>query len=72
MIATKTGMPVRKPKIKVPDCLIYEIMDGQPIHYKGYQDVLNGTKTAKEIMGSSSLQSLGCCSLTTAALRSVK
>jgi Uma2 family endonuclease len=58
MIATKTGMPVRKPKMKVPDYLIYEIMDGQPIHYKGYRDVMNGTKTVDEIMGSSSLQSL--------------
>ncbi len=51
-------MPVRKPNMKVPDYLIYEIMDGQPIHYKGYRDVLSGTKTAAEITGSSSLQSL--------------
>ncbi len=58
MIATKTGKPVRKPTAKVPDYLIYEIMDGQPIHYKGYRDVMNGTKTAEDIMGSSSLQSL--------------
>ncbi|AQG81916.1 Uma2 family endonuclease [Spirosoma montaniterrae] len=58
MIATKSGVQTRKPKAKVPEYLIYEIMDGKPIHYKGYRDVLGGTKTYSEIMGSSSLQSL--------------
>jgi len=58
MIATKSGVQVRKPKMKVPEYLIYEIMDGKPIHYKGYREVLAGTKTFSEIMGSSSLQSL--------------
>lgn len=58
MIATKSGVQVRKPKAKVPDYLIYEIMDGKPIHYNGYREVLAGTKTFGEIMGSSSLQSL--------------
>ena len=58
MIATKSGVQTRKPKTKVPDYLIYEIMDGKPIHYKGYREVLAGTKTVEEIMGSSTLQSL--------------
>nr|WP_290928168.1 hypothetical protein [Haliscomenobacter sp.] len=31
-------------------------MDGQPIYYKGYQEVLTETKTLEEIIGSSSLQ----------------
>ena len=57
MIATKSGVQVRKPKLKVPDYLIYEIMDGKPIYYKGYRDVLAGTKTFSEIIGSSTLQS---------------
>lgn len=57
MIATKSGVQSRKPKVKVPDYLIHEIMDGKPIHYKGYQEVLAGKKTFSEIMGSSSLQS---------------
>lgn len=57
MIATKSGVQVRKPKRKVPDYLIYEIMDGKPIYYKGYREVLAGTKTFSEIMGSSALQS---------------
>lgn len=30
---------------------------GQPIYYKGYRDVLNGTKTFEQIMGDGSLQS---------------
>lgn len=47
-----------KPKQKIPDYLIYEIMDGKPIYYKGYRDVLSGKKTITEIMGASSLQSV--------------
>ena len=57
MIATKAGVQTRKPKANVPEYLIYEIMDGKPIHYKGYREVLAGTKTFSEIMGSSALQS---------------
>ncbi|WP_157586324.1 PDDEXK family nuclease [Spirosoma arboris] len=57
MIATKSGVQGRKPKTKVPEHLIYEIMDGKPIYYKGYQEVLAGTKMFSEIMGSSALQS---------------
>ncbi len=43
--------------IVVPDYLIYEIMDGKPIYYRGYKDVLRKLKTFEEIMASSSLQS---------------
>ena len=42
---------------KVPDYLIYEIMDGQPLYRKGYKAVLNKSKTLEDIMGSSTLQS---------------
>jgi hypothetical protein len=45
----------RQPK-NVPDYLIYEIMDGKPIYYKGYRDVLNKLKQPEEIMGCSNLQ----------------
>jgi Uma2 family endonuclease len=58
MTAPPSGLIKRKPKRKVPEYLIYEIMDGKPIHYKGYREVLAGTKTFSEIMGSSGLQSL--------------
>ncbi|WP_373511347.1 Uma2 family endonuclease [Persicitalea sp.] len=58
MIATKSGPKVRKSRAKVPEHLIYEIIDGQPIHYRGYREVMSGQKTFSEIMGSSGLQSL--------------
>lgn len=58
MIATKSGVRAKRPKTKVPEYLIYEIMDGKPIHYKGYREVLAGTKKFSEIIGSSTLQAL--------------
>ncbi len=42
----------------VPESLIYEMDEGQPIYYRGYKDVLNKTKTLEQIMGTSILQSL--------------
>lgn len=42
----------------IPDYLIYEMDEGKPIYYRGYKEVLNGTKTPEEIMGSSILQSI--------------
>ena len=50
--------PVPKPRKRVPDALIYEIMDGVPIYRKGYRDVLSGKKTIEEIIGASTLQSV--------------
>ncbi len=47
-----------KPRQRVPDSLIYEIMDGKPIYRKGYRDVLSGKKTCEELMGASTLQSI--------------
>lgn len=44
-------------KRKVPDYLVCEIMDGKPLYYKGYKDVIGKKKTTEEIIGSSSLQS---------------
>ena len=43
---------------KIPDHLIYEMDEGQPIYYKGYKDYfnLNGTKQNEETMPDSSLQ----------------
>jgi hypothetical protein len=43
-------------KRKVLDSLVCEILDGKPLYYKGYKDVLLKRKTIEEIMGSSSLQ----------------
>ena len=57
MIATKSGVRAQRKTIApIPNELIYEIIDGQPIHYKGYREVLSGQKTFSEIMGSSTLQ----------------
>lgn len=53
-VASKSNRKKRTKKI--PDYLIYEIMDGKPIYYKGYKDVLNNTKKPADIMGTNSLQ----------------
>ncbi len=57
MVSTKSKIEKIK-KQKVPDYLVYEIMDGKPIYYKGYQDVLKKKKTLDDIMGCSSLQAV--------------
>jgi Uma2 family endonuclease len=57
MVTFKNPVFRKKPIANVPRYLIYEIMDGKPVYYKGYKDVLSGKKTATDIMGSSTLQS---------------
>ncbi|MEJ7683809.1 MAG: hypothetical protein WKG06_39305 [Segetibacter sp.] len=42
----------------MPEYLVYELMDGKPIYYRGYKSVLNKTKKFEDIMGSSALQGL--------------
>lgn len=42
---------------EIPESLIYEVMDGEPLYYRGYKDVLNSKKSLDDIMGSSGLQS---------------
>ena len=56
MVAEKSPRKTKRPIKKVPEHLICEILDGMPIYYKGYLDVIEGKKTFEEIMGSSSLQ----------------
>lgn len=58
MATLPTSEKATKSKRKVPDYLIYEVMDGKPIYYRGYQSVLNKTKTLEQIMGCSSLQAV--------------
>lgn len=41
---------------EIPSYLIYEMDDGQPIYYKGYREVLAGTKDFEGIMADSTLQ----------------
>ncbi|MFN8349350.1 MAG: Uma2 family endonuclease [Spirosomataceae bacterium] len=58
MTALDTPRKVRKPPKNIPENLIYEIIDGKPVYYKDYREVLSGKKTITEIRGSSSLQAL--------------
>ncbi len=65
MAPTVMSTPKKRKKTKtllrkktIPDVLIYEMADGKPIYYNGYQEVMRGKKYAEEIMGSSFLQSL--------------
>lgn len=58
MIATQPNKPPKETdQAKVPDYLVYETFDGEPVHYKGYKEVLSGNKTLPEIMGPSGIQS---------------
>lgn len=45
----------RKPKA-VPEYLVYEILEGIPLYYAGYEQVLKKQKTLEDIMGYGSLQ----------------
>jgi hypothetical protein len=42
---------------KIPKELIYEIVDGTPIYFKGYREYLDGKVPMEALMGSSLLQS---------------
>ena len=43
---------------KIPDILVYEEIDGQPIYYRGFREVLAQKKTAEAITGCSDVQGL--------------
>lgn len=43
---------------KIPDNLVYEMLDGHPIYRKGYKEILNATKNYEDIMGISGLQGI--------------
>ncbi len=43
---------------KIPDTLVYEEIDGRPIYYRGFRDVLAQKKTAEAIVGCSDVQGL--------------
>ena len=46
----------KKRSRKIPDALVYEIVDGKPIYYKGYRQVLNKKLNIEAVMAESSLQ----------------
>jgi hypothetical protein len=60
MLVSEVEQPklVRLPKVKeIPEALVYEIIDGRKLYYKGYKDVLSKKKKIEDIMGASGLQS---------------
>lgn len=42
----------------IPESLIYETLNGRPLYYKGYRDVIAGDLKPENIRGSSDLQSV--------------
>ncbi len=58
MAATTVAIAGHKTQNKVPDYLVKEVIDGIPVYYKGYRDVLNKTKTPEEIMADGLLQAM--------------
>jgi Uma2 family endonuclease len=61
---TAKASPEIKPNIgtlesqSIPKELIYEIIDGKPIYYKGYKEYLKNEKTLDDIMATGQLQTL--------------
>ncbi len=53
-VAKEKGRDERKEKLL--KLLTYEVVDGKPIYYRGYKDILEGKKQPEEVMGSSTLQ----------------
>lgn len=50
-------MPQAVSDVSIPDALIYEMVNGKPIYYHGWRDVLKNEKTLEEVMASSLIQS---------------
>ncbi|CAN5190049.1 hypothetical protein BH09BAC4_BH09BAC4_36390 [soil metagenome] len=47
----------RAERARLLKSLVYEMWDGKPVYYAGYEDVLKGTKTVEQFRSSSILQS---------------
>lgn len=52
----KRVLPTAPKPSPLLDSLVYEVMDGRPLYYRGYEEVIAGRKSLEDIMGSSSLQ----------------
>ena len=55
-ITKKEAVKKKKGHPKIPDYLVYEILDNQKIYYKDYKKVLLGELPPEAVMGSSDLQ----------------
>lgn len=55
-----TSVAIAEPNVQtvVPDYLVKEVIDGIPVYYKDYRDVLNQTKKTEEVMADGLLQAL--------------
>ena len=42
--------------VAIPEALIYEMVNGKPIYYRGWREVLKNEKTIEQVMASSLLQ----------------
>ena len=56
-VIEKSSEKKTKGRKKIPDYLIYEILDNKKIYYKDYRKVLSGELPPEAVMGSSDLQS---------------
>ncbi|WP_288429594.1 Uma2 family endonuclease [uncultured Spirosoma sp.] len=56
-VSSRTVGQRTAPTRKIPESLLYEVIDGVPYYYRGYKAVLSRQKTKEEIMGASALQS---------------
>ena len=43
--------------VAIPEALIYEMVNGKPIYYRGWREVLKNEKTIEQVMASSYIQS---------------
>jgi hypothetical protein len=57
-LETTTLVAPTAKKVKIPEDLIWEVLDGKPLYRRGYMDVVSQLKTKEEIMGTSSYQAL--------------
>ena len=56
MLTTQEPTPTAAPVI--PSALIYEVLNGRPLYYKGYKEVMEKNLNPESVMGSSSLQAI--------------
>lgn len=56
MQATRKKKEAQGGNQEIPAYLVYEVLEGKPVYYKGYKEVLAKNKTLDDIMGCSGLQ----------------
>ena len=57
MVATQETTPAET-KPTIPASLVYEVLNGRPLYYRGYREVIKKNLNPENVMGSSSLQSI--------------